>query len=289
MACYHPLKAYRTPTGVVFSALARYDIIAEIELPCGQCLGCRLRRSADWMLRITHEAQMHEQNCFVTLTYDDKLLPRGYTAESLEYAHYQRFMRRVRLVKPGVRFFVCGEYGEDNLRPHFHACLFDVDFPDRVLRGKSQSGEEFDDSAIVRGLWSYGNVSVQELNRTTASYCARYCVDKMTGDPDTMSPEMRARWLARYQYVDAEGEVRERVPEFSRCSLKPGIGSRWFDKYHRDIYRHDRAVLSGGGVLAPPKYYDRLMRRADRYIDEEGAIDLARVKRAQRCVADSTP
>ena len=128
MTCYHPIPAYRTATGVSFSQLARDDHIGSIEILCGQCWGCRLRRAQDWELRITHEAAMWPRNCFVTLTYGrDQLPPNG----SLCHRDFQLFMKRLRKVFIDARFYMCGEYGEENGRPHFHACLFNVDFDER--------------------------------------------------------------------------------------------------------------------------------------------------------------
>jgi len=252
VSCYHPLRAFRTPTGVVFNELARHDILGRIDLPCGQCLGCRLKRARDWSLRIVHESSLYEDNCFVTLTYGrDKLPPDG----SLCYRDYQLFMKRLRKANPGrrIRFFMCGEYGPLNLRPHYHACLFNINFVDRIPIGKSASGAVFFDSAILRDLWSHGHVSVQDLNRSAAAYCARYIVDKVTGDAAE----------AHYRSVDSDGVVSSRLPEFCHCSLKPGIGSDWFRKFGRDIYPHD-FVIAEGRKERPPKYYDKLLKRSDR-------------------------
>ena len=75
MSCYHPIQAFRTRDGVCFSELSRFDIVGRIELPCGQCIGCRMRRASDWELRVMHEASLWEENCFVTLTYGRDQLP----------------------------------------------------------------------------------------------------------------------------------------------------------------------------------------------------------------------
>ena len=94
MTCYHPVPAYRTGTGVVFSELRRHDILGRIDLPCGQCIGCRMRRASDWELRVMHEASLWPVNCFVTLTYGrDQLPPHG----SLCHEDYQKFMKRLRV------------------------------------------------------------------------------------------------------------------------------------------------------------------------------------------------
>ena len=66
-------------------------------------------------MRCMHEAQMHECNCFVTLTYE--VAPR-----SLQYEDFQKFLKRLRKNSgKAVRYFACGEYGEEGGRPHFHA------------------------------------------------------------------------------------------------------------------------------------------------------------------------
>jgi len=42
-----------------------------MEIPCGQCVGCRLERSRRWAIRCTHEASLQDDN-FLTLTYNDE-------------------------------------------------------------------------------------------------------------------------------------------------------------------------------------------------------------------------
>ena len=41
-------------------------------IKCGQCMECRLAYSREWAIRISNEAQMHERNSFLTLTYSGR-------------------------------------------------------------------------------------------------------------------------------------------------------------------------------------------------------------------------
>jgi len=253
---------------VFVNNLRRNDIVQRMDLPCGQCIGCRLRRARDWSVRIMHEAQTNERSCFVTLTYDEENVP---VHGSLKYRDFQLFMKRLRtLTGVKVRFFMCGEYGPENLRPHYHACLFGVDFiEDRVAAGTSGSGAKFYTSERLEQLWGKGRVSVQALTMASAAYTARYVVDKITGDA-------------------AEQHYGGREPEFMQCSLKPGIGYEWFVKYGRgDIYRHDKAVMRGGMETAPPKYYDKLYRRTDKTVRVD-EWEYARQLRAKAAFEDNT-
>lgn len=245
MSCYKPLKGFRTPSGVVFSELSRHDILGDIEIPCGMCIGCRMRRAQDWTLRCMHEASMHDASCFVTLTYGRDNLPAD---GSLEHRDFQLFMKRLRFkLKTPVRFYMCGEYGPLNFRPHYHANLFGVDFrSDWVASGKSASGAVFYDSPTLSQLWGLGRVSVQPLTPETAGYCARYIMKKRLGEGSSAA------------YVTADGVIRR--PEYAAMSLRPGIGYSWLQKYSADVYPLDY-VLADGSRFTPPKAYDKWMRR----------------------------
>lgn len=274
MSCYHPIKGFRTATGVSFSELRRDDHVGDIEIPCGRCIGCRMRRASDWSLRVMHEAQLWPENCFVTLTYGTGCLPPN---GSLDHRDFQLFMKRLRKrAGKEVRFYMCGEYGDNTGRAHYHACLFNVDFRDRKPIGKSASGELFYESPELAKLWSHGNCSVQDLTSGTASYCARYVMKKTLGDDAEFA----------YSFVDEDGEIHFRKPPYAAMSLKPGIGAKWLSKFGKtDVFAHDRCIQDGVERRVP-KYYDRLLKRADQLKLEENQF--SREKLARKSVADNT-
>lgn len=244
MKCFHPLQAFQTEDGlVVFHE--RGKIRRSLEFRCGRCIGCRLSRAQMWAIRCVHEAQMHESSVFVTLTYDDDHLP----GPSLLYLDFQLFMKRLRKQMGPVRFFMCGEYGEENLRPHFHAILFGVHFAD---------GKKYDatlsTSLTLDRIWGKGLAPYGAVTQDSAQYVARYSVKKVTGDPAK----------EHYERVDmSTGEIVDCVPEFGRMSLRPGIGYPWFAKYYRDVYAARDGVVLNGKTLSPPRYYNQCLEDAD--------------------------
>lgn len=275
MSCYSPLQAFRTSGGIAFHESARHENYGPIELPCGQCIGCRIRRAQDWSLRVMHEASCWPENCFVTLTYGRDQLPAG---SSLSHRDFQLFMKRLRkhFTDREVRFYMCGEYGPLNQRPHYHACLFNVDFrSDRVPSGRSGSGHVFYDSPLLSRLWSHGRVSVQDLSRETALYTAGYITKKILGPNSERA----------YDQVDSDGVVTPRRPEYAAMSTRPGIGARWFLRFSRDVYPHDFAI-GDGRRFAPPRYYDKLMRRAKEDCMDD--VEFRRSERAREVAAENT-
>lgn len=245
MACFHPLKGYRARSGgsIVFNVSDGY-VDRPVTVACGQCVGCRLERSRQWAVRCVHEAQMHDDNCFITLTYSDDRLPEG---QSLVVADFQKFMKRLRkFVAPvRIRFFHCGEYGETFGRPHYHAIIFGYDFPDKVFFKKNKNGDVIYTSDLLSSIWSNGLCSVGAVTFESAAYVARYVMKKVTGE------------VAEYHYrfVDGDGVVTDRLPEYVTMSRRPGIASAWVQKFGSDVYAGDFAVLNGV-KFRPPRFYD---------------------------------
>lgn len=273
MACTNPLTAYQCANGdVVFVERRRHDITRTLSLPCGQCMGCRLERSRVWAVRCVHEAKMHERNSFVTLTYDEKHFPdRG----MLLYRDFQLFMKRLRKEKGPVRFYMCGEYGPLNWRPHFHACLFGVDFDDKVFWGKGEGGFDVYRSAELERLWGQGFCTVGEVGFESAAYTARYCVQKVTGDAADR----------HYARRDSLGEYM--LPaEFNHMSLKPGIGANFMKRWKTDIYPNDYVVIRGK-EMKPPKYYDKLFKRDEPEVFDQ--LQWAREMEGRSKYEDNTP
>lgn len=286
MPCYKPIQAFQCVDGsIVFSELRRFDVSRSLQLPCGQCVGCRLERSRQWAVRCMHEASLYDRNCFITLTYSPEHLPAD---GSLRYADFQLFMKRLRKRFKGhrevpgsaeprpIRFYMCGEYGETFGRPHYHACLFNFDFEDKVHLMRTKSGSRVFRSKALEELWPFGFSSIGAVNFESAAYVARYVMKKITGDAAK----------SHYERVDPDtGEISQLIPEFNKMSLKPGIGGAWFDKYSSDVYPRDYVVVNGRKVK-PPRYYDKLF--ADDYPVEFEGIQYSRYLDALSRVSDNT-
>lgn len=275
MPCYRPLLAYRLSSGAVVF-VERGDVLHQLELPCGQCVGCRLERSRQWAIRCVHEAQLHKQNSFLTLTYDEQHIPPNFR---LEYRDFQLFMKRLRkkFRRQRIRFFMCGEYGDSMSRPHFHACLFGWDAPDKYLwRGQSGDEDALFRSPILEALWPNGFVTLGSVTFKSAAYVARYVMKKRTGDSARL----------HYSVLDPEtGELLERPAEFTHMSLKPGIGAEWYTRYRGDVYPHGMVVVNGREVR-PPRFYDRRFKRD--CPDEAEALQAVRDQDARNRAADNT-
>lgn len=262
MPCFHPLKGYRskelTSNGkrtIVFNIRQALDD-QTMTIACGQCIGCRLERSRQWATRCYHESTQHTQNCFITLTFSDEHKP---TDGSLQVKHMQDFMKRLRRwenynaeqenrPERKIRFFACGEYGERNLRPHYHACLFGFDFMDKELWSETRGNKTYR-SGILEKLWPFGFALIGDVTFESAAYVARYITKKITGEK------------ASLHYTDLDydtGEILgERVPEFTTMSRRPGIGKTWYEKYSSDCYPSDFIIINGK-KCKPPRYYDKI-------------------------------
>ena len=209
----------------------------ELQIPCGQCIGCRLERSREWALRITQEASFHEKSSFLTLTYSDRNLP---THNSLRKKDLQDFFKRLRFFsEKKLRYYACGEYGTQTLRPHYHICLFGEDFAsDRKLYKKTREGFPLFNSQSLSDRWPFGHAVIGDLTFETAAYTARYVTKKITGDK-------------------ASEHYGLREPEFSIMSRRPGIGTDWAKKNLIDIERG--LCYSGGSLHKTPKFYHKLI------------------------------
>lgn len=248
MPCYHPLKAYRgVDRKIVFDH--SQAIGPELTLPCGQCIGCRLERSRQWAVRLMHESQMHEDSCFLTLTYSPEKLPAD---GSVNVDHFQRFMKRLRQrVGVPLRYFHCGEYGEKFARPHYHCILFGYSFPDR--RFFSFAGEcQLFISPLLDDVWGYGHCVVGDVTFDSAAYVARYVTKKVTGE----------RADDHYLRLDeSSGELVKVAPEYVTMSRRPGIACGWFRKFKNEVFPDDE-VIARGISCRPPRYYDELYSAA---------------------------
>lgn len=254
MPCFSPLRAYRTALvnpetgkrGITFNPKLALREGGLVSFACGQCAGCRTDRARQWSVRCVHEAQMHEHNCFVTLTYDDEHVPRDY---SLKLDHYQKFVKRLRRRKgAGLRFFGNGEYGDTFGRPHHHLILFNCLFDDRK-KWSTRNGNPVWRSELLEELWPFGSSEIGSVSAQSAGYVARYALKKITGDRAEEHYYRLSPMDGRYHFV---------APEFCTMSRRPGLGDAWLQKYPGDAYNHDFVVVDGRKMPVPKFYVSRL-------------------------------
>lgn len=276
MPCYRPIQGYRARDGrgITFNPSAGYRDLP-VQVSCGQCIGCRLEKSRQWAVRCMHEAQMHKENSFLTLTYDDKHLPPD---GSLRKKDFQDFMKRLRKkFRPRkVRYLHCGEYGENTHRPHYHALLFGLGFPDEEVLSRAD-GRLLRSSVILEKLWGQGFCTIGDVTFESAAYVARYALKKVTGPAakehyKTLNPET--------------GEITEIEPEYITMSRRPGIGAEWYSKFKADVYPEDELVTNGH-PQKPPRFYDTLLEKEEPETLE--AIKRRRIAEADKWSKDQTP
>lgn len=272
MPCHHPAKAFLLASGGI-SFFEKGDIIRDVKIPCGQCLGCRIDRARDWSIRIGHEAKLHQHTAFITITYDDVNLPNP---PSLNYRDFQLLAKRIRRVYGPFRFFMCGEYGDKTRRPHFHAIIFGLHFSDQKRWAGSDAMPTFTSPKLTR-LWGKGMIVLGSVTPQSANYVARYNLKKITGD----------RAETHYRWVDPDtGEVHNLCPEFCHMSTRPGIGAGWYDKHHKDFHTHDYVIVDGAKNPVP-RFYDKLAEKAAVYQVDE--LKMEREIRARPKAWNNTP
>jgi len=278
MTCFYPIKAYRainkkTDNGKSVICFKHSDVsdcpFETLLLPCSNCSGCRMDRSKSWAIRCIHESSMFERNCFITLTFNnDNVNGRC----SLVKSDFQKFMKRLRRRFDGyeavekltgrvlnkdsvqaddyyypIRYFHCGEYGSKHSRPHHHACLFNFDFPDKVLL-ESRGTNHYYRSAELEKLWPFGYSMIGHVTVESAAYVARYILKKMNG-------KLAESYYRRYDFTT--GEEFHLQPEYTTMSRRPGIGKVWFDQNPSSCFPKD-FVTAGGKSFKVPRFYDNI-------------------------------
>lgn len=251
-----------------------------------------------WAHRIMLETNLHQNNAFVTLTYADEKLPRGKPISpeilplsmltsalptsdnksvmlpSLAPKDLQDWLKRLRkeIAPSKIRYYACGEYGDETSRPHYHLALFG--YP-RCVRGNSSYTTYRQNCCshcdLIRDTWKQGQVYVGELSINSAQYVAGYVTKKLTAKDDP-------RLLGRH-------------PEFGRMSLKPGIGADFMHEVASAILTHGAldemddvpsALQHGGRKLPLGRHLRRSLRKLVGRDEKTPDIEIAKLQEELR-------
>lgn len=281
MSCKHPLLRFYNPRDADASqriislgqAMAENPKIKGYEdvltksncmlIPCGKCIGCRIRAKMDWATRMELEAKSTPWVWFITFTYDDKHVPTMNLATGELYEggigvwHKQeekpeavnvlnmddmtRFWKRLRKKQDKIRYFYCGEYGENTARPHYHAIIYGLQMPDlEKVKGRNQ----YYSSKMLEETWGLGQVTIAYAEPGTYNYVAGYVTKKMHGND-------------KQEYA----EIGLPAP-YACMSRRPGIGMDWLETNIDKLYEQPHIQLAG--KTAPiPRAFDKIMEERD--------------------------
>lgn len=193
----------------------------------------------DWGNRVLHETQSYNDNAFVTLTYSDEHLPEN---GSLQLRDLQLFWKRIRKAGHTIRYFACGEYGDQTHRPHYHAVVFGYWPNDRVRIPHPGRTVPLYRSEQLDKLWGQGNATFSPVTRENATYVAKYTLNK-------------------YDDKGAKRNFEGRQEPFLIMSRKPGLGNNYAREHARALTRFDGIRLRGGQLAKLPKYYDNVIEK----------------------------
>lgn len=183
-----------------------------MSVPCGHCVNCKIAHSREWATRIIHEMDNHKASSFVTLTYDDDHLPEN---KSISKNELQKFFKRLRKkLNTPIKYFACGEYGENFERPHYHAIILGLNIREKNL---------------VQEAWGKGFVKIGTVTYDSARYTADYVMKKQNKN--------------NYQNIEQP---------FQLSSL--GIGKTFALKNAEQIKQEFEITLNGQKVGLPKYY-----------------------------------
>lgn len=225
---------------------------ATFQLPCSQCLECRLSQAREKAIRCIHEAAEYEHNSFITLTYSDEHLK----SPKLIYEDWQKFAKRLREnaidpktgIQPRIPIMVTGEYGEKNKRPHWHAIVFNwappqeirkagLLLPDTYHETKTERGDILRSSHTLDTLWARGKADYGAVTLESAGYVARYATKKLVHGKD--------------------GHGYEPI---HKMSSKYAIGKAWLERHWPDVFLQGHIILKDGTKAPIPRYYERWLK-----------------------------
>lgn len=231
-----------------------YPIVIDGQrLACGRCVGCRIKHSQDWQIRLTYELKSWNYKAlFVTLTYSDENLPMSETGlPTLDKKALQLYIKRIRKElsydNRSIKYFAVGEYGGSGKttrfgkvipcgRSHYHLILFGVDANDVPMLKKHWHGDAYP-------RWDFGH-AWGFVEADSIAYVTGYCLKKWTGAK------------ARSEYVD-----RGIAPPFQLSSQGLGL-----EGFMEDIDRidKDKAIVFRGKPRGVPRYF---RKKADWKVD----------------------
>ena len=233
--CYLDSKGKRKFRNFSFARKSIQGIpLDHIVFDCGKCLSCRKKRAYELAARCVLHSSLYKENCFLTLTYDEK--KDGYH-NRFEYADIQKFKKRLRsycrrTLQKTIEVFNVHEYGK-NGKKHWHLIVFNHDFSDKTLFTMRNSIPLYTSQQLSK-LWPYGFNTCGDVSEASAMYTAQY-----------MEKDFK-----NYNSHSAK----------KSHSKHSGLGRPYFEKHFKQILQLGFIPFSGL-KLPVPRYFEKLARK----------------------------
>lgn len=280
----------------------------ELTVKCGKCPTCQRERTQEWAIKLINESKYHSKACFITLTFDNKiLLDKNSIAVKKYGAHpgfvfnienskeyFKKFIKRLRKHYEGTKitYYHVGEYGEKTHRPHHHLLLFGIDFKeDRKPMPPSKSGKVQEDSEILRTLWALGRVSVQDVNPNNVIYISQYSLKKFKNNElnkrykgiqsFSNRSKMSCKWVRRNPeeiikgYIEDNDGKKYRIPRSYINTLKKEKGNRYekiYMQYENNIMERTLNI-SNNELIKRQKIKEEQLEIRNRNFNKKRDID----------------
>lgn len=206
--CFFPIPIRQLNSPASLAGMFEYE--------CGVCPECLNKKTRRNVLRDYAEAQMHSENCMITLTYDSYIRDRSgnivgerVSPLSVCRADVQKFLKRLRIYLQRtygkdklIKYRYTAEYGKRTHRAHYHVLIFGFDFPDSVPYKKSKRGNKIYQSALLNKLWKHGicTVDCRNLSPANSRYVSKYLIKdnfRADGTFSACSHNLGLDWLLK--------------------------------------------------------------------------------------------
>lgn len=258
----------------------------EVTVKCGKCPTCRRQKSMEWAIKLINEAKYHEKACFITLTFDNKILldknskaVRVYGASpsfvfNTDYSmkYFTKFIKRLRkkFSNKSISYFHVAEYGEKTHRPHHHAIIFGINFEeDRKEMEVSKSGKIQYTSETLLNLWGCGRVSIQDCMPNNVIYICQYSIKKFKQNEDKYKAKMtfsnrkkmNCKFIRRFPELITKGYLQDidgkkyKIPKSYIKNLKK---EKKFEKY---VEEYEKNVME---KISSESFEERMKREKNK-------------------------
>lgn len=212
------------------------------------CVPCRINTRREWTARVMLESMCHQQNVWVTLTYNDQNLPEHKSLVKDEISKFAKRLRRRmeyalnKEINPNrhkcykkqtwpIKYFGCGEYGTNGNRPHYHIIIFGVG-PEHAKYIEDSWRHNRPEKCWLKKM-PRGYIAIGDVTKETAQYTAGYVMKKLKDDWIIDKPKNYEKMSTREKkeyYKDAEQAYLEacygqRVPEYQAQSKSLGLSA----------------------------------------------------------------